>query len=432
MFCSHCGAKIEAGFKYCPVCGATQDEPQPASPAQDPIYKEQDPIKPLPKKAMPLWFKILIGLALLALIGVTAGILFTESLVDIVDKQLETLHKGDIQKAYSKYTSQDFQSATSLKEFEDFVHSYPIFTNNQSATFTERSMDNHIGTLKGKLTAPDHTATPIEYKLVKENGKWKILSIRLLKPYRLDSQSKASTNEFIQVVKSQLQALENNQIDSAYEKYSSKEFKEAISLEDFNNFVRKYPIITNHDSVSLHKPLLKKEIGTLAVILHNGDTAAYLKYYLIFEDDRWKIWSMRILSPTEGEEDEKREAAKLQEPANLQLVAPMQFTSVKLSDDVDEKDIIKTAKSQFTAHTADIYANIEITNGIKGETVTLTLQHMESKKAISPVQATIENDGESLLISVFSPPAAGWPVGHYQLLVVSSTGLEKTLDFEIK
>ena len=46
------------------------------------------PTQTIQKKPMPLWFKILIAIAVTLLIGVTAGILFTERLVDVIDNQL--------------------------------------------------------------------------------------------------------------------------------------------------------------------------------------------------------------------------------------------------------------------------------------------------------------------------------------------------------
>ena len=107
MFCSHCSAKVEENYKFCPNCGAqlnltTSSDTSPSS-------------SNVKKKPMPFWFKILALLAVLALVGVTAGILFTESWVDVVDHQLEALRQHDIDKAYYAYTSKDFQTSTSLK-----------------------------------------------------------------------------------------------------------------------------------------------------------------------------------------------------------------------------------------------------------------------------------------------------------------------------
>ena len=152
------------------------------SPLENPQNKEPEQNHTIiQKKQMPLWFKIAIALSVLALIAVTAGILFTESWVDVVDHQLDALRHKDVEKAYTAYTSKEFQENTSLEQFRYFVEAHPIFFDNQFAHFTKRSLQDHIGTLVGHLTSSDHVNFPIKYKLIKEDGKWKILSIRFLK-----------------------------------------------------------------------------------------------------------------------------------------------------------------------------------------------------------------------------------------------------------
>ncbi len=100
----------------------------------------------------------------------------TSGLVDTVRNQLDALRAGDIQKAYS-YTAKDFQKVTSLSDFEKFLDQYPSLKNNKSSSFSERQIENNMGTLKGTLTAEDGAQTPIEYRLIKEDDSWKILGI---------------------------------------------------------------------------------------------------------------------------------------------------------------------------------------------------------------------------------------------------------------
>jgi hypothetical protein len=177
MLCSHCSSPIHENYRYCPSCGATlpETDKNPFSPSQRAAPELPEDPK---KRPMPLWFKVLASLTVLALVGVTAGILFTESLVDVIDDQLEALRKSDVSAAYQEYTSNEFRNTMSPDEFQKFIHAHPILTNNQSAHFTERSIQKHKGTIRGNLTSSDHVKVPVEYELVKENGQWKILSLR--------------------------------------------------------------------------------------------------------------------------------------------------------------------------------------------------------------------------------------------------------------
>lgn len=102
----------------------------------------------------------------------------TAGLVDSVQKQLEALKAGNIDAAYS-YTAKDFQKATPIEAFKQFLDQYPSLKNNQSTFFNTRVIENNVGTLQGTLTATDGAQTPIEYILVKEGDTWKILSIKV-------------------------------------------------------------------------------------------------------------------------------------------------------------------------------------------------------------------------------------------------------------
>ncbi len=450
MFCSQCGAKVESDSNYCPSCGArlTSDEEErgplfkanPSNSSTSPsstISEPEQSSQMRSKRRMPLWFKILASLAFIALIGVTIGILFTESWVEVVDQQLATLRQGDISKAYYAFTSKDFQEATSLDQFNDFVKMYPIFLNNQSARFTQRSIEHDIGILKGTLTSHEHKSAPVEYQLIKEENKWKILSIRLLQSGMLESpEEPVNAQQLVDIVKAQLQAIANKDLSTAYYRYSSHEFKEATSQEVFQDFIKRYPILTHYSSVTFRKPAFRNGISTLAAILKsNQGIVAYLKYYFIYEDHRWAIWSMRILSTAEGEiqleNDSQMTQVSSSSTKSTTPPPPMSFSHLALGLEIDTNGIVKKPTTHFESNSDDIYVNIEIENGIRGTIVYLNFQHLDSGSFI-PAQATIDEDGDNILMSVFSPPAGGWPKGQYKLVVTSSGGLNKVVDFEIE
>jgi hypothetical protein len=130
----------------------------------------------VPKKKK--WPKILGGLLAFIILAIGLALYFTADMVGVVEKQLALLRQGDINGAYN-LTSKDFQKATSLQKFTAFVKAYPSLSQNQGHTFTTRSIENSIGTVKGTLTAKDGAVTPVEFQLVKEQGEWRILFIKL-------------------------------------------------------------------------------------------------------------------------------------------------------------------------------------------------------------------------------------------------------------
>ncbi len=302
MLCTHCGSEISENENACPNCGialntanhSTETKPKTA------------------QRRMPLWFKIAVGVALLALIAVTVGIFFTESLVDVVEHQMNALRNQDIEKAYKDYTSKAFQESTSFDQFRDFIEAHPLMIKSPISKFTQRSIDKNIATIKGELTSSDHVKTPIEFKVIREEGKWKILSIRLLK--KQSSNKENSAQALIEQIKSQLKYIQSGKIDLAYEEFASREFKLATNLPTFKEYIKKYPIFNQYKTASFHRPKINGNAASLSVLLHSSETAAYLKYYLIFDGVNWKVWSLRILSPEEHENEKevkKEQAAAL-------------------------------------------------------------------------------------------------------------------------
>lgn len=131
------------------------------------------------KKILLTLSALLIWVFLFVLSILSLVFYLTSGLIDVVSQQLNSLKAGDLQKAYS-YTSKDFQKATSFNNFKLFIEHYPSLVNNQSYFFNERSIENNTGVLKGTLTATDGAKTPIEYHLIKEDGVWKIIGIKVI------------------------------------------------------------------------------------------------------------------------------------------------------------------------------------------------------------------------------------------------------------
>lgn len=421
--CPHCNAKIEQAFSYCPMCGSSTTQ----NKENDPLTLFQVPPKPtqiIQKKKMPLWFKLVTGIAVLALICVTAGILFTENWVDVVDHQLAALKEHDINKAYKTYTSKDFQAATSLDEFTHFVTSYPVFLTNHSSHFTVRTIEHNIGTLRGNIISTDHTSTPIEYKLIRENGKWKILSIHLLKP---GNTSHLLENEHIEeitlTVKNILKEIQEQKISEAYQNYTSHEFKEATSKEAFEEFIKRYPLLIDSQALSFQKPTIQNGVGTISVVLQSHEEGVYVKFYLIHEDKHWKIWNMRILLPSEKKEKKKPKK-------NIQTEA-IQFGAIQLADHINALGRIEHPTTIFNKELSDLFVDIEIKGKGKGAIIYIDLKHSESNTTI-PAKALVEEDDDSWLLSVFSPPHGGWLPGHYQIEAKTLSGQKTSAAFTIE
>lgn len=125
--------------------------------------------------------KMLIGLGcLLAFILIVIVIILSvaNEITAPISSQLKAIRNGDIVNAYS-FTSQDFRSATSLKDFELFVNHYVSLKKNKNIKFTTEDIQNDTGVVNGILYSREGVSTAVEYLLVKEEGQWKILGIKV-------------------------------------------------------------------------------------------------------------------------------------------------------------------------------------------------------------------------------------------------------------
>lgn len=100
----------------------------------------------------------------------------------------------------------------------------------------------------------------------------------------------------------ELQALKSNRITEAYYNYTSKEFRESVSLEHFRQFVQAYPFLTNQKSVALLDQKVEGNSGVLkAAITSNTGEERVIDFRLHREEEAWKISgiALEIKNPQE-------------------------------------------------------------------------------------------------------------------------------------
>ena len=250
---------------------------------------------------MPGWLKFVIALALLAAVAVSLAIFFTQDLVKAADGQLGAIRSRDYSRAYYEYTAKDFKASTSLEAFMQFVKTHPALSNNESANFNERSIENNVGTLHGTLVSKDGGVTPIEYKFVKEGDNWRILSMRLVPTGAVSTGVEGTrVSELVEPVEAQLAAFRSNDVAKAYFGYVSRDFQETTPLKGFRDFVQNYPILVRHRSTTFTDGQIDGKEGSIEAVLHGDQISTSVEYKLKKEDGKWKIWSMRLKLPTDA------------------------------------------------------------------------------------------------------------------------------------
>lgn len=98
----------------------------------------------------------------------------------VVHEQLEAIRRGELTKAYQEFSSQEFKKATSLEEFTAFIHSQPGFGSNEKADWGTLKFDNNIALLDADFFSKEGQVFEVDYNLVLEDNRWKILHIEIV------------------------------------------------------------------------------------------------------------------------------------------------------------------------------------------------------------------------------------------------------------
>ena len=215
------------------------------------------------------------------------------ALINKIEQQLLALRNNDINEAYFGFVSQDFLKETPLDAFKQFVKTHSVLSHFKGIEFKNHTIINDQGFVDLILDS-DQGEYLLEYKLVRENGDWKVWSLRVtLSPEVAEKMAATNPKEMEHPIKIFLDDLLGGKIQHAYES-TAKEFQESSSLESFKDFVGHYPVFQNRDLADIKGGLIENGIGQMKVNLHNESGMTVVQFKMGFESGEWKIWGVQI------------------------------------------------------------------------------------------------------------------------------------------
>jgi Domain of unknown function (DUF4864) len=125
---------------------------------------------------------ILIGILILAVHPVLADEPSSRTLQDVIQKQLKAFNADDYSGAY-RYASRHIREKFSLEEFRAMVRTgYPQIAQSLRNSFGDivYSEDKLHASARVDVTGVDHVTVRAEYRMVMEDGRWKIDGVILL------------------------------------------------------------------------------------------------------------------------------------------------------------------------------------------------------------------------------------------------------------
>jgi len=122
-------------------------------------------------------FLIILGVIVMVAAIIAVVFYATSGLTRAADDFFAAARKHDIGAVYA-LTSAELRNATTSQELGAYIDANR-FDHVRDASWSSRSIENGLGTLKGKVTLDDGGVVPLELQLVKEGGGWKVSYIKL-------------------------------------------------------------------------------------------------------------------------------------------------------------------------------------------------------------------------------------------------------------
>lgn len=223
----------------------------------------------------------------------------SSELLPPVEELLDSIKQGKLKEAYEN-TASSFKTVTPFETFKSFIDRFPIFSNNKYK-FSKKYFDKKTGKLEVELTDATQTIT-VEYILSQENGSWKILGMQILKDSKYIPQPKSAPEDFdtsflTDIIKEQLQKIKSKDYYNAYNDYTSEQFRESTSFDQFVKFLTQNSAFTENNSAKYGELTLNNNIAIITGVLTGPNNESItVEYNLIKENDEWKILGIKIIT----------------------------------------------------------------------------------------------------------------------------------------
>lgn len=209
-------------------------------------------------------------------------------------EQLKLLQAKDTEKAYNGFVSKEFVKATPLDAFFDFVSQFPELSNHESVTVQKSKIEGDKG-MVSVILKHDDKSYPVDYTLVRQDGEWKIWGFRIMPPLgSVTNMSPEERESAIQIVKGNLNMLNNGNAKEAYDNMASKEFKQETDYKEFMEFLKSYPELENFQSYRFGESKVENGLRMVQVYVESPMGESLVDYWLTKEDGEWKIWGIHV------------------------------------------------------------------------------------------------------------------------------------------
>jgi hypothetical protein len=211
----------------------------------------------------------------------------------IVKTQIETIQEGKWTEAYYSFTSKEFQAATSLDEFKRYIRAFPEIQKDSKVSVGSIREENNLKEVDALIENPNANPIKIEFQLIKEDEKWKILNLRIGTEEKVELNS--SQKAVISTIEDVLKLIKNSEYERVYNAFTTTTFQKEFTLGTFKDFIKSYPILAIFTYTELIDISDSDDTIIATVRFENSLQKTSTAFTLKKMSSGWKIENIQIL-----------------------------------------------------------------------------------------------------------------------------------------
>lgn len=218
-----------------------------------------------------------------------------------VSEFLDLIQNKQLEEAYNLTTSTEFKSTIPYSVFSDFVNTIFIFGEFTSYKIVTTALEQNMAIIK-VLLHENENISHVQFITLIEDHEWRIRGIEILSSDTIKNLQSYKSDDLTKPISNFLEGIKKGNVQEAYENYTTEGFRNVTSLEQLEKFLKSYDFLVEHEKINIYKIAFDNNIAIVSSQLIAHDKLHEIQFFLMQENDEWKIIQLKILDTENGDQ----------------------------------------------------------------------------------------------------------------------------------
>lgn len=214
---------------------------------------------------------------------------------------LEMIQKTQMNEAYDLTTSKEFKNTVPYNTFSDFINSIFIFSEFTSYDIVTTAIEKNLAIIK-VLLLENENISHVQFITLVEDHEWKIRGIEILSSDTIKNLNTYKSEDLVKPINNFLDAIKSGKEKEAYETYTTEGFRGVTTYEQLEKFLETYDFLVKNEKINIYKIAFDNNIAIVNSQLITSDKIHEVQFYLMQENEEWKIVQIKILDTADGDQ----------------------------------------------------------------------------------------------------------------------------------